>query len=117
LSTAAELPLTLVWIALLRRVGCSLAASRGVETEAEVVKYLLVGADAVMTASALIRNGVEHIGRMRSGLERWLGENGFGSVDAIRGLKDGTHLENLDVLLRAQYVDALRDYVPAKLVS
>ena len=40
LSTAAELPLSLVWIALLsRRVGCSLAASRGVETEVEVVKY------------------------------------------------------------------------------
>ena len=35
LSTAAELPLTLVWTALLsRRVGCSLAAGRGVESEA-----------------------------------------------------------------------------------
>jgi dihydroorotate dehydrogenase (fumarate) len=43
LSTAVELPLSLVWIALLsRRVGCSLAASRGVETHVEVVKYLLV---------------------------------------------------------------------------
>ena len=39
LSTAAELPLSLVWIALLsRRVACSLAASRGVETEVEVVE-------------------------------------------------------------------------------
>ena len=36
LSTAAELPLSLVWIALLsRRIDCSLAASRGVEPPAQ----------------------------------------------------------------------------------
>ena len=118
LSTAAELPLSLVWIALLsRRVGCSLAASRGVETDVEVVKYLLVGADAVMTASALLRHGVQHLAIMREGLERWLGENGFDSVDAIRGLKDATHVEHVDALLRAQYVAALTDYLPGKLVQ
>ena len=118
LSTAAELPLSLVWIALLsRRVACSLAASRGVETETEVVKYLLTGADVVMTASALLRNGPDHIATMRKGLERWLGANGFGSVDEIRGLKDATHVEHADALLRAQYVEALTEYVPAKLVQ
>ncbi len=83
LSTAAELPLSLVWIALLsRRVACSLAASRGVESEVEVVKYLLAGADAVMTASALLRHGPQHVETMRDGLERWLFANGFDSVDA-----------------------------------
>jgi dihydroorotate dehydrogenase (fumarate) len=118
LSTAAELPLSLVWIALLsRRLGCSLAASRGVETHVEVVKYLLVGADIVMTASALLRNGVQHLGTMRQGLERWLGENGYDSVDAIRGLKDATHVQDIDALLRAQYVAALTEYVPGKLVQ
>lgn len=118
LSTAAELPLSLVWIALLsRRVGCSLAASRGVETHVEVVKYLLAGADVVMTASALLRNGPQHLATMREGLERWLGTNGFDSVDAIRGLKDATHVEHVDALLRAQYVAALTDYLPARLVQ
>ena len=117
MSTAAELPLSLVWIALLsRRVGCSLAASRGVESDVEVVKYLLVGADVVMTASALLRNGPEHVTVMRQGLERWLGANGYDSVYAVRGLKDATHVEDVDALLRAQYVAALTDYLPAKLV-
>jgi dihydroorotate dehydrogenase (fumarate) len=117
LSTAAELPLSLIWIALLsRRVGCSLAASRGVETHAEVVKYLLAGADVVMTASALLRNGVEHVRTMREGLEGWLAENGFASVEAIRGLKDATHVEHVDALLRAQYVAALTDGLPAAFV-
>ena len=101
----------MAWLA-----GCSLAASRGVESHVEIVKYLLAGADVVMTASALLRNGVHYIATMRDGLERWLGENGFDSVDAIRGLKDATHVEHVDALLRAQYVAALTEYVPAKLV-
>ena len=118
LSTAAELPLSLVWIALLsRRVTCSLAASRGVESEVEVVKYLLVGADVVMTASALLRHGPQHLATMRDGLERWLVANGFDSVDAIRGLKDATHVEHVDALIRAQYVAALTEYLPGKLVQ
>jgi dihydroorotate dehydrogenase (fumarate) len=118
LSTNAELPLSLVWIALLsRRVQCSLAASRGVESDVEIIKYLLVGADVVMTASALLRHGAQHIATMRAGLERWLGANGYDSVDAIRGLKDATHVEHIDALLRAQYVAALTDYLPGKLVQ
>jgi dihydroorotate dehydrogenase (fumarate) len=118
LSTAAEVPLSLVWIALLsRRVACSLAASRGVETHVEVVKYLLVGADVVMTASALLRKGVEHVATMRQGLERWLETNGYSGVDEIRGLKDATHVEHVDALLRAQYVAALTEYLPGKLVQ
>jgi hypothetical protein len=54
---------------------------------------------------------------MREGLERWLGANGYDSVDAIRGLKDATHVEHVDALLRAQYVAALTEYLPAKLVQ
>jgi dihydroorotate dehydrogenase (fumarate) len=118
LSTAAELPLSLVWIALLsRRLGCSLAASRGVESDVEVIKYLLVGADVVTTASALLRHGPQHLATMREGLERWLETNRYDSVDAIRGLKDATHVEHVDALIRAQYVSALTDYGPGNLVQ
>ena len=69
-----------------------------------------------MTASALMRNGPEHVATMREGLERWLGANGFDSVDAIRGLKDATHVEHVDALFRAQYVASLTEYLPGKLV-
>ncbi len=48
-----------------------------------------------MTASALLRHGPEHLATMPEGLERWLGANGFDSVDAIRGLKDATHVEHI----------------------
>ena len=59
LSTPAELRLPLLWIAILYgRVSTSLAASTGVETADDVLKYLLAGADTVMTTSSLLRHGV-----------------------------------------------------------
>ena len=64
LSSPAEGRLPRTWIALLRgRVRASLAATTGVETAADVAKYLLAGADVVMTASALLRHGPEYAAR------------------------------------------------------
>ena len=46
-------PFPRAWIALLRRsVSASLAATSGVEVPADVARYLLAGADVVMTTSA-----------------------------------------------------------------
>ena len=118
LSTPEEIHLPLVWIALLsRRVRLSLAASRGVESFEEVVKYLLVGADVVMTTSALLRHGPQHLQILRTGLERWLEEKRFSSVASMRGLKDATHAENAATLLRADYVKSISEYLPRRLVS
>jgi dihydroorotate dehydrogenase (fumarate) len=118
LSTSAELPLSLVWIGLLsRRLRCSLAGSRGVETAADVIKYLLVGADAVMTASALLRHGPEHLATMKTDLERWLADQRVDSVAAVRGLRDATRVEHADAFFRAQYVASQTEYLPGKLVQ
>lgn len=118
LSTPAEIHLPLVWIALLsRKTKMSLAASRGVESHEQVVKYLLAGADAVMTTSALLRHGPGHLRTLVSGLLRWLEESGFPSVAAMRGFRDATHVENAADLLRADYVKSLTNYVPRQLIS
>lgn len=118
LSTPAEIHLPLVWIALLsRQVKMSLAASRGVDSHEQVVKYLLAGADAVMTTSALLRHGPGHLRTLISGLEGWLGKNSFPSVAAMRGLRDATHGENAAELLRADYVKSLTTYLPRQLIS
>jgi dihydroorotate dehydrogenase (fumarate) len=118
LSTPAEIHLPLVWIALLsRKVKMSLAASRGVDSHEQVVKYLLAGADAVMTTSALLRHGPGHLRTLITGLERWLGEHTFPSVAAMRGLRDATHVENAAELLRADYVKSLTTYLPRRLIA
>jgi dihydroorotate dehydrogenase (fumarate) len=53
-SEASEIRLPLFWIGLLYgKVNLSLAATTGVQSAVEVVKYILAGADVVMTASSL----------------------------------------------------------------
>lgn len=87
LSSPAEARLARTWISLLhQRVQGSLAATTGVEDAADVARYLLAGADAVMTASALLRHGVGHVGTLLAGLHEWMTWKGFDSVDSVRGL-------------------------------
>ncbi len=69
LSRPAEMRLPLLWPAVLRgRVNASLAASTGVDSPQDVLKYLLAGADTVMTTSSLLRHGVRHMATLRDGL-------------------------------------------------
>ena len=74
---------------VLRRLNdptASLAGSSGVETPDDVVKYLLAGADAVMTTAALLRHGPAYAGVLLEGLADWLTRKEFASVADIRGL-------------------------------
>ena len=87
LSTPAEAALPRAWISRLRgHVRCSLAASSGVDSAADVAAYLLAGADVVMTTSALLRYGPDHARVLLDGLRAWLDRKGFESVAAARGL-------------------------------
>lgn len=111
LSRAYEIRQPLLWIALLaRRIGASLAATSGVETHEEVVKYLLCGADVVMTTSSLLRHGPEHIATLKSGLTDWIDQRGFGSIADIRGRLAASRLVHPEAYVRAQYVSILTGY-------
>ncbi len=118
LSSSHEAGPPLLWIALLAgRLNRSLAATTGVETADQVVKYLLVGADTVMTASALLRHGPAYLQTLIGGLVVWLERNGYPSVAAIRGLKSVKRQDNVAELLRAQYMNLITEYVPGQLAA
>lgn len=86
LSSRDELRLPLRWIAILRnQVQVSLAATSGVHFTEDVVKLLLVGADVTMLASALIRNGPDHLQAMNDELRHWFDHRGLASIDDLRG--------------------------------
>ena len=109
LSEPDEMRLALMWTALLSdKLDASLAASSGVDTFEEVVKFLLVGADVVMSTSALLRHGPEHVGALLGGLKAWMEGRGFASVDDLRGrLCVSRRHANPEAFLRAQYHDIL----------
>ncbi|NNF68689.1 MAG: dihydroorotate dehydrogenase-like protein, partial [Acidimicrobiia bacterium] len=86
LSTSAELRLPLRWIAVIHgHVGASLALTTGVHSAGDAIKGLLVGADVVMLASALLRHGPDYIGTVLEGLQQWLVDNEYDSVSQLVG--------------------------------
>jgi len=110
LSTAEESRLPRAWIAVLRgRLHASLAATTGVESATDLIKYLLAGADVVMTASALLRHGPEHAGVLLDGLCEWMGRKGFTSVDEVRGMLAVADGPDETARQRGDYVSALRE--------
>ncbi len=111
LSSATEIRLGLLWLSLLsgQLLHASLAAGTGVETADEVVKYLLAGADAVMTASALLRHGPGHLRTLLGGLETWLDARNFSALADIKGLMRHSH-PNAEAQERDDYIRGLLGY-------
>ena len=111
LSTPAEMRLPLLWIAVLRgRVAASLAASTGVESADDVFKYLLAGADTVMTTSSLLRHGVGHMRTLLEGLSALLAARRIDSLGEIRGRMSQRNLQNPMAFERANYIHMLQGY-------
>jgi dihydroorotate dehydrogenase (fumarate) len=86
----------------------SLAATTGVDEPADLIKYLLAGADVVMTTSALIRHGPEHAAVLLDGLSAWMARKGYTTVSDLRGLLAVPARADQTGYERAGYVRALR---------
>jgi dihydroorotate dehydrogenase (fumarate) len=108
LSTPYDCRLPMMWISLLSgRLNTSLAATSGVWTYEEVVKYLLVGADAVMTTSALLKDGPQHLKTLVDGLRAWMKDRGLDSVSEFKGRFAAAHLADPSAFMHAHYSDIL----------
>ncbi len=111
LSSASEIRLPLMWIAILHgRIACSLAATRGVESGREVVKYLLAGADVVMSTSALLRHGAGYLKTLREELESWMDRRDYESVTQLKGSMSQSKVGNPGAFERANYIKVLESY-------
>ena len=111
LSTPEEIRLPLLWIAVLYgRIEASLAASRGVHSSDEIVKYLLAGADVVTVASVLMKNGPRHLQVLVDGLQQWLSARNYQSLDEVRGVMSRLRAANPDAFERVNYIKVLESF-------
>lgn len=112
LSTSEELRLPLRWIAILKgRIDVSLAATTGVHRAEDALKMLLAGADVVMMASALIRNGPEHLTTVLDGMTQWLEEHEYESVEQLKGAVSQANCADPVAFERSNYMSALTSFV------
>ncbi len=111
LSTSDELRLALRWIAILRgRVRASLAATGGAHTPEDVLKLLLAGADCVMVASSLLRQGPNHVAALVSSVEKWMTEREYVSVEQMKGSLSQQACPDPAAFERTNYMKALTSY-------
>jgi len=86
LSTPAELPLRLQWLALLRdHVRGSLAVTGGVHNGRDAVKAVMAGADAVQLVSTLVRHGAPRLRSVLDEMTGWMEEHVYESLAQLKG--------------------------------
>lgn len=111
LSTPAEIRLPLLWIAVLfGHLDASLAASRGVHTANEIVKYLLAGADVVTVASALMKHGPQYLRVLLEELEQWLTARDYQSLNEVKGVMSRLKADNPAAFERVNYLKILESF-------
>jgi dihydroorotate dehydrogenase (fumarate) len=107
-STANEIRLPLLWIgALYGRLNLSLAATTGVQTATEVIKYLLAGSDVAMTASSLYKHSIGYLHTIHKELMQWMSRHQFTSIDQFRGVMSQQNISDPTAYERANYIRIL----------
>ncbi|MFK0570244.1 dihydroorotate dehydrogenase-like protein [Endozoicomonas sp.] len=105
ISKAGEIGIPLRWISVLHgKINASLAATSGAYDHEDVIKYLLAGADTVMLASALIRNGADYVSVLLKGVEVWLKQREFTDLNEMRGMMSQRSVANPEAFERANYI-------------
>lgn len=111
LSSEHEIRLPLTWIGLLyEKMQIPLAATSGVTSYREIVKYLMAGANVVMTTSALLRNGPDYLRQLHTDLVNWMVGKGYQSIEQLRGSMSREKVSNPDAYERTQYMKVLQEY-------
>ncbi|MCE9616709.1 MAG: dihydroorotate dehydrogenase-like protein [Lentisphaerae bacterium] len=111
LSTPHEIRLPLLWIAVLKgQIKASLGASRGVHSALEVAKYVMAGADAVMMASVLLKQGPGYLATILKDFQTWMDQKEYTSVEQMKGSMSQASVADPTAFERANYIKILQKY-------
>jgi dihydroorotate dehydrogenase (fumarate) len=101
------------WIAILRpHLSCSLAATTGVHSAEDAIKMILTGADVVMMTSMLLQKGIGSLSTMLRDMEHWMEEEGYESVQQMKGAMSSASVAEPAAFERANYLKILQSYKP-----
>jgi dihydroorotate dehydrogenase (fumarate) len=111
LSSSAELPLRLVWLAMLSpKSKASLACAGGVHTVIDAVQSVMAGAHAIQLVSCLLKRGPAYLGTLRQELAQWLEEHEYHSLRQAQGSMNLEACPDPAVYSRANYMLVLQSW-------
>lgn len=116
LSNSDELRLPLRWIAILfGKVKADLALTTGVHTPEDAIKAIMAGANVAMTTSAILKRGTQAIVQILDGMEAWMTEHEYVSVQQMRGSMSQGSVADPAAFERANYMKVLNSFNPEML--
>lgn len=111
LSTNWEMRLPLRWIAILySNIKASLAATSGIHNPEDVIKVMMAGGDIANVCSELLMNGVGRIHEILKGVENWMEENEYESIQQMKGSMSQKAVGEPAAFERANYMKTLQSY-------
>ena len=111
LSNSYDARLSIKWLAALYgQLNTSLVANTGVAEAHDVIKYILAGADAVMCASCLMKNGITYLEQLLVGLTQYMTTKQYANIGQMQGLVSNKKIANPAMFARSQYMKSLRSF-------
>ncbi len=108
LSTSSDLLLPLRWMAILyKKVKADLALTSGIHSGEDIVKALMAGASVVMSASELVKNGIDRAMSLLQEFSNWMDKHEYESADSLRGILSQHSVAHPAAFERANYMKAL----------
>lgn len=105
-TSSDDIHIPLRWIAILYgQFQASLCATTGIHKADDLIKLLLAGASAVQVASLLYKKGLGAISGLLDGLEQWMAQHNFESLDQVIGKLSFQKSNTPDYYLRAQFIE------------
>jgi dihydroorotate dehydrogenase (fumarate) len=108
LSDSSDLLLPLRWTAILyKRIKADLAVTGGIHSSEDMVKSIMAGASVVMTASELVKQGINRAAAMLTEFSNWMDVHEYESIDNLRGILSQRSVTHPAAFERANYMKAL----------
>ena len=106
LSDAEDLMPSLRWIALLadKFKQTQFVGSTAIYTGEDVIKQILVGADAVQVVSSIYKHGPEFINTILNKMKDWMKAKNFNNLNDFRGKLNFSNIKNPNVYERIQFM-------------
>ena len=82
-----QVPISLSWTAhiAMQRLKVPLIGSGGISSWRDVLAFILVGAKATQMCTAIMMHGYQLIPKLLQGIEKWMKDKGFASLEEFRG--------------------------------
>lgn len=111
LSHQFEYLQSLRWIGIMDKiVSCDMSASTGIHDAETVIKMIMAGASATQVVSGVYKNGFGFVKELVVKLSEWMDENGFDTIDDMKGAANSINVKNPAWYERVQFMKYYGEY-------